>query len=205
MTSCQVLDSGLNTSIKKEMDKAVSAKVQAGFVAASLKHQSAECFVPSILVAAKNACTSKAIIGCWRKVGLWPVIETDQFIADLEIRGVFAAEDDAARRVDAPISLEGFKTLIHEKKQSAALVTSTHLAEDRVEAAIWPYRLAVPELVLTPDKRRPVHGVGAGKFNGHYGPVNIGPRSEALQQNLMAEATRVEEVRKRHIAKVCPL
>lgn len=37
-------------------------------------------------------------------------------------------------------------------------------------------------------KRGSVHGVGAGKFKGHYYPVNIGPRADELKKNLLQTA-----------------
>jgi hypothetical protein len=49
-------------------------------------------------------------------------------------------------------------------------------------------------------KRRPVHGVGAGKLAGHYHPVNIGPRAAAFHEALIVEATQAfEAVKKRQV------
>ena len=205
------MDSGLNTAIKKRVDKAISLKVSAGLIAASLQIQDLEGYIEPILNGARSACTRDGIIRCWNKVGLWPRRSTDEFMASLEERKIFEAEDKAAQRVLQtgglePPTLEGFIQMMENRRREAAEITSQDSVELRAKAATWEYTLQVPELVLSPvKKRKPVHGVGPAKYQGHYHPVNIGPRAEALRRGLAEEANQKVKVRMKRQAIVCHL
>jgi hypothetical protein len=203
----QTLDSGLNTAIKQKISRSLSVKMIASLRMSSQKFQKVEDFIPLIVDASQCACSKSAIVNCWRHVGIWPPTTTEDLIQKLQTSGVFRAEDEAslklAKAVDRPGSLEDFNSYLDDEIAVNSAVNDTYSVEDRAKAATWEYALTVPELVMSPQKRKPAKGVGPGKFNGHYRPINVGPRAAALRANLRDEFKRVQNAKLKHQEQAC--
>jgi len=69
----------------------------------------------------------------------------------------------------------------------------------RLSWTIWVSLPKSEQAKVDQAKRGAVHGVGAGKFRGHYYPINIGPRAAELKRNLLltAEAKMKKEERQK--------
>jgi hypothetical protein len=202
------LDSAVNSDIKTGIDKAMSKKVTAETLCGTLSNQKIETYLPTLINAALNAMRRETIINCWRKVMLWPPVSTVDLIAKLKAENVFKAEEQVAKRVQAvseshPPTLEGLKMVIAEAKAKAALVTSKNTIEERAQAATFMFTIAVPDVVRSPQKpRKPIHGVGAGKYKGHYLPFNVGPRTLEMERILLEEQKQKDEAAAKRRQKV---